>query len=115
MVKSDYEKYFVTKPDYEGNTIPVKNYQSPPMTYISNRLIPGCNNYLQLGWITGPPEPNTCIEEHSHSHDQIIIYWGGDYKTPQDLGADIEYYIGGRLLSIRRPEFLFPGGHGMDR
>ncbi|MFC1946363.1 hypothetical protein ACFLXY_00430 [Chloroflexota bacterium] len=107
MAKSDYEQYFVTKPAYEGNTVPVKNYQSPPMTYINDSQIPGCNNYLQLGWISGLPEPATCIGEHIHDHDQIIIYWGGDYRTPQDLGADIEYYIGGQPITFNTTTGIF--------
>ncbi len=107
MSKSDYEKYIVKKPAYEGNKLPVKNYQSPPMTFISNSLIPGADNYIQIGWIYGLPEPRTVIGEHTHDFDQIIIFWGSDADTPQDLGAEIEYYIGGQPITFNTTTGIF--------
>ena len=94
MAKTDNEKYIIRKPAYEGDNLKIKNYQSPPMTFISNELIPDVNYHLQVGWIHGMPEPATCVNEHVHNYDQIIIYWGGDYKTPQTLGAEIEFTMG---------------------
>lgn len=115
MARSDYEQYFVTNPGYESKPQNVKNYQSPAMTYISNSLIPGSDNYIQVGWIKGLPEPRTTIGEHTHKHDQILIFWGGDANTPQDLGAEIEYYIGGQPVTFNTTTGMFiPAGtpHG---
>jgi hypothetical protein len=107
MLNSDYEKYIVRKPVYEGNDQGLKNIQSPTMTFISNSLIPDVNNYLELGWIYGLPEPRTRIGEHSHDFDEIIIFWGGDADTPQDLGAEIEYYIGGQAITFNTTTGIF--------
>jgi len=107
MAKSDYGKYIIRKPIYEETGPRIKNCQSPPMTFISNKLIPGADNYVQLGWIYGVPEPNTYINEHAHNFDQIIIYWGGNAKTPQDLGAEIEFVVGGEPLIIDKTSALF--------
>jgi len=107
MAKSDYGKYIVKKPVYDSKELPIKNYQSPPMTFISNSLIPGSNNYAQLGWIYGLPEPSTVIGEHTHDFDQIIIYWGSDANTPQDLGAEIEYYISGQPITFNTTTGIF--------
>lgn len=107
MSNSDFDKYFVRKPGYEGRKLPVANYQTPPMTFISNSLVPGSNNYVQLNWIYGMPEPETVIGEHSHDFDQIIIYWGGDADTPQDLGGEIEYCIGGQPVTFNTTTGIF--------
>ncbi|MFC2070766.1 hypothetical protein ACFLTB_06320 [Chloroflexota bacterium] len=107
MAKSDYEKYIISKPVYEESIPRIENCQSPSMTFISNKQIPGVSNYVELGWINGIPEPNTYINEHVHDYDQIIIYWGGNAKTPQDLGAEIEYYIGGQSITFNTTTGMF--------
>ncbi len=115
MSKSDYEKYIIKKPVHEGQTQEIKNIQSPLATYISNRLIPEANNYLELGWIYGLPEPSTRIGEHIHDFDEITIFWGGDANTPQVLGAEIKYYIGGQAITFNTTSGIFiPAGtrHG---
>ena len=107
MAKIDYEKYIIKKPIYEGNSPRIKNFQSPPMTFISNKLIPGADNHVQLGWIYGIPEPGTYVNKHTHNFDQIIIYWGSNSETPQVLGAEIEFYIGGQPITFNTTTGIF--------
>ena len=107
MAQSENEKYIVRHPGYESSGKTVKNYQSPPMTFIGNSLVPGCDNYVQVNWIYGMPEPATTIGEHTHEHDQILIYWGGNPETPQDLGAEIEYCIGGQPVTFNTTTGIF--------
>jgi hypothetical protein len=95
----DYEKYLVREPLYEAGG-GVKNRQSPAMTFLSRTQVPEASYYLELGWIKGMPDPNPHIYEHSHSCDEIILLWGCDYKTPQVLGAEIEFYIGGQQINV---------------
>jgi hypothetical protein len=102
----DYERYLVRKPIYEvGGGI--KNRQSPTMTYMSNDLVPGCNMYLELGWIYDMPEPNPHIFEHSHEYDEIVLHIGGDPNNPEDLGAEIEFCVGGKPLTFDTSSGLF--------
>lgn len=107
MAKFDYGKYIIRKPIYEESGPRIKNCQSPPMTFISNKQIPGVNNYVQLGWIYGMPEPSNFINEHAHDFDQIIIYWGGNAETPQVLGTEIEFYIGGQPITFNTTTGIF--------
>jgi hypothetical protein len=87
----------VKKPVYEA--FPgVKNRQSPTMTMISSRQIPEANYYAELGWIYGMPDPNPHIFEHVHDYDEIILHIGGNPDTPQVLGGEIEFYIGGQPI-----------------
>jgi len=114
MPKIDYEKYLVRKPLYEafGGT---KNRQSPTMTMMSNKQVPGCNYYMEPGWIYGIPEPNPSLHEHVHEFDEIVMHWGGHPETPQVLGGEIEFYVGGQPVTFNTSTtFYIPKGtpHG---
>jgi hypothetical protein len=114
MAKIDYEKYLVRKPNYEafGGT---KNRQSPTMTMMSNKQIPGVNYYMEPGWIYGIPDPNPSLHEHVHEYDEIVMHWGGDYRRPQVLGGEIEFYVGGQPITFNTTTAIFiPAGtpHG---
>jgi hypothetical protein len=106
MAEPNYEKYLVRKPVYElGGG--VKGRQSPVMTYMSNKLVPGCNMYIELGWIYTLPEPNPHILEHTHDYDEIVLHIGGDPDNSQDLGGEIEYYVGGQTLTFDTTTALY--------
>ncbi|MHB8104720.1 MAG: cupin domain-containing protein [Dehalococcoidales bacterium] len=114
MPKNDYEKYLVRKPLYEafGGT---KNRQSPTMTMMSNKQVPGSNHYIEPGWIYGIPDPNPSLHEHVHEFDEIVMHMGGNYKTPQVLGGEVEFYVGGQPITFNTSTaFFIPKGtpHG---
>jgi hypothetical protein len=114
MPKIDYEKYLVRKPLYEafGGT---KNRQSPTMTMLSSKQVPGCNYYMEPGWIYGIPDPNPSLHEHIHDFDEIVMHMGGDYRTPQVLGGEVEFYVGGQPITFNTSAtFYIPKGtpHG---
>ncbi|MCX7912815.1 MAG: cupin domain-containing protein, partial [Dehalococcoidales bacterium] len=105
-MKADYEKYLVRRPVYEAFG-GVKNRQSPTMTILSNRQLPGVNYYLECGWIYGIPDPNPSLHEHVHNYDEIVMHWGGDWRTPQVLGGEIEFYVGGQPIVFNTTTFLY--------
>lgn len=107
MAETDYRKYLIDKPMYEPDPQPVKNRQSPVMTYISNELIPEANYHLSLGWITGMPDPNPHIFEHIHDYDEIVVHWGSNPDIPQVLGGEIEFYIGGQPITFNTTTAMF--------
>lgn len=114
MPKIDYEKYLVRKPLYEafGGT---KNRQSPTMTMMSNKQVPGSNYYMEPGWIYGIPDPNPSLHEHVHDFDEIVMHIGGDYRMPQVLGGEVEFYVGGQPITFNTSTaFYLPKGtpHG---
>jgi len=114
MPKINYEKYLVRKPLYEafGGT---KNRQSPTMTMMSNKQVPGSNHYIEPGWIYGIPDPNPSLHEHVHEFDEIVMHFGGDYQTPQVLGGEVEFYVGGQPITFNTcTAFCIPRGtpHG---
>jgi hypothetical protein len=102
----DYERYLVRKPVYEAGP-GVKNRQSPTMTLISSALVPEANYYIELGWIYDMPEPNPHIHEHVHKYDEIVLHIGGDPENPEDLGGEIECYVGGQPLTFNTTTALW--------
>jgi len=114
MAESKYEKYAVRKPVYEAGA-GFKGRQSPTMTFMSEKQT-GAPYYIELGWIYDIPSPNPGIMEHVHDYDEIVLHWGGDYKRPQVLGGEIEFYIGGQPITFNTTTGIYiPAGtpHGL--
>jgi hypothetical protein len=110
MAETKYGKYLIKKPLREADaTVPskIKGREEPTMTYMSNDLVPGCNVYLEFGWIWDIPDPNPYILEHSHGYDEIVLHIGSDFKNPEYLGAEIEFAVGGEPLIIDKTSALF--------
>jgi len=110
MAESKYGKYLIKKPIYEVGVTSgrgVKGRHSPTMTYMSNELVPGCNMYIEFGWIWDMPVPNPHIFEHSHDYDEIVLHIGSDPNNPEDLGAEIEFVVGGEPLIVDKTSALF--------
>jgi hypothetical protein len=104
----DYEQYVVRSPLREaGANFSVKNRQSPSMTYMSRRQVLEANYYIEFGWIYGMPEPNPHILRHRHDYDELVLHIGGDPRRSEDLGGEIDYYVGGQLLTFDTTSVLF--------
>lgn len=114
---TNWEKNLVRKPRYEVSAGDIKGRQYPTMTLMSNDLVPGSNTYIELGWVWDMPEPNPHIFEHTHREgcNEIVLHIGSDPDHPEDLGAEIEFTVGGQPLVFNTTSALFvPAGtkHG---
>ena len=108
MKKSPQKKTLVTKPAYEvGRNTAVTGRRLPSMTYMSNEFVPGCDVYVEYGWIWAVPDPNPLIGEHTHDYDQIALHIGTDPKNPEDLGAEFEMVIDGETVTINKTHSLY--------
>jgi hypothetical protein len=107
MSEVNYEKYLVKKPLYEGDCGTQNNRQCSTMTLMSNTQVPETKHYVQLDWINGLPEPNPNTLEQSHTYDEIVLYLGSDPFVSRDLGADIEYNIGGQPIRFNTTTAIF--------
>ena len=106
MAESKYSRLLVTKPIYEAG-VPVTGRQSPSMTLMSNALVPGCNMYLEVGWIWEMPTPNPHIYEMVHKFDEIVLHIGSDPYNSEDLGGEIEFCVEGQPLVFNKSSALF--------
>ncbi len=106
MAETDHRKYLVTEPLWEAGP-GVTNRQSPTMTFMSGTQVPGVDCYVEFGWIWGMPKPDPHVHEHIHRFDEIVVHMGGDPDHPEDLGADVEYYLGGQPLAFSTTSAIF--------
>jgi hypothetical protein len=93
----------------------VEGRQSPSMTLMSNKLVPGSNMYIEVGWIWDMPKPNPHIFEMEHKFDEIVMHIGNDPYNSEDLGGEIEFCVEGQPLTFNKSSALFlPAGtkHG---
>ncbi|MBN2059935.1 MAG: hypothetical protein JW882_05905 [Deltaproteobacteria bacterium] len=110
MMEPNNEKYIVRKPLYKHGGC-VKNKKGPSMTYMSNTQVPGVNHYLEYRWVYGIPEPDPYLHEHVNDFSKIMLYIGGDYSVPEDLGGEIELSLGGQKLMFGNTSAIFiPAG-----
>lgn len=108
MNADDIRRYFVEKPVYEVVAAEMtKGRQHPSMTLMSRALVADCNNYVECGWIFAMPDPNPSIHEHVHDHDEIVVHLGTDPDNPEDLGAEIDFYLDGQPLTITKTSAIF--------
>jgi len=95
-VNFDYEQYVIRSPMREAGT-GFTGLQSPSMTYMSGTQINEANLYIDYAWVSDIVKPP--IGEHVHHvNDEIVLHIGGDPDNPEDLGADMEYGIGGDMM-----------------
>ncbi len=92
------------------------------MTYMSGVQVPGVKYYIEMGWTFGVPvskRTKGAMPEMVHRNfDEIVLHIGGDPSNPEDLGADIEFCVGGQSLRFNTTSALFvPRGlrHGPIR
>lgn len=62
--------------------------------YISEKLVEGSNTHIAHIGIVDMPSTNPFTEDHVHPYDEIILLLGTDMDNPEDLGGEIEYYLG---------------------
>ena len=92
----DYEQYVIRSPMREAGGESMPGRQSHTMTYMSRTQINVVQNYIEFGWIWGiPPELGAMVHK---KYDEIVLHIGGDPDNPEDLGADMEFDIGGEKL-----------------
>jgi len=105
---NNYTKYLVSKPVKEVVAgMSVKNRPGGSSTLMNNNLVPGSNIYIEGGWVLGMPDPNPHIFEHAHDYEEIVMHFGDDYRNPEELGGEIDFYIDGKPLTITKTSALF--------
>jgi hypothetical protein len=108
MDKIDYLRYLINKPIREaGPKYELKNRMNPTMTYLSAALLPEVKQYIEFGWVWGLPEPNPHTPQHMHRFDELVLHLGSDYRHAEELGAEIEYAVGGQPIIFNTTSGMF--------
>ncbi len=108
---SDYEQYVIRSPLREAGAEFVRGRTSPTMTYMSGIQIPGVKCYIEFGWTFDMPSSKragTGMPEMLHNNfDEIVLHIGGDPDKPEELGGEIEFFVGGQPLRFDTSSALF--------
>ena len=99
-------KYLVVDPIRECYP-DVKNRQSPTMTLLSGRQVPGVAHYVELGWVYDVPEPNPHIMVRTYDNNRVMLFISGDHRAPEQLGATVEFDLAGRTHAIDTATAVF--------
>ena len=85
-----YGKYIIDEVPEEKRKV----FKNSLFVYLSDQVIPG--SFVQaFFWIRKDREtPFTLHKRHVHPHGEILAFLGADSDKPDDLGAEIELYIG---------------------
>lgn len=111
MNEQDISRYLMEKPVKEGREGDLTHLS----TYVSDAQVPGINYHAQLGWITETPDEDSGKGAVVSGSDKIILFWGNDYKNPESLGGEIEFYMDGKKSILNSSTSVFiPAGvsHG---
>jgi len=107
----DYEQYIVRSPMREAGAEFTAGRTAPTMTYMSGVQIPGVRTYIEFGWTFGMPasrRTSNAMPVMAHENfEEIVLHIGGDPDDPEDLGADLEFHVGGQPLNFNTSSALF--------
>jgi mannose-6-phosphate isomerase-like protein (cupin superfamily) len=69
----------------------------PPLIFLNgDNPVQGSNQFLEVVWIwnEGTAAINPDRPPHSHEFDEIFIFLGTDRENPNDLGGEVEFWLG---------------------
>ena len=109
MADLNPQNYVVTNPVREcGANLKVSGITLPTYTYLSNKLVPNCNVYLEISWVYAMPEPAVVIPKvHAHPYEQITMLMGSDPTRPEYLGGEVESTFDGHVKTINKSNCIF--------
>jgi hypothetical protein len=77
--------------------------------WVDDKIVPGAMQ-MNCCWFTKVPEEQTYFQ-HQHDVPEIIGLFGGDYKNPHDMGAEIEFWMEDEKYTITKSVMIFvPAG-----
>ena len=117
MAGINYDQLIIKEPVGEVLVPPITigNRQCPSMTMINDTLVPGVKYYFEGGWIYDILDPNPPIYEHVHRFNEVVMLIGSDPDNPEEIGAELFYYVGGQEIILNKTGAMFiPAGvkHG---
>ncbi len=111
MEQSKYGKYITRSPRVENVAYHpsenVKGVAFPDEICLDGNLVEGSPAVVDIGWRFQIPEPDPVEWEHTHDFDEVLCFIGADPKTPHDLGAEIEFYLGGEKHTFNTTTTIF--------
>ena len=109
MTASAGERFVVRKPATVGGSAGVGD--ASRRTFLSHDQIPGCGHHLDMAWVYAGSGPGRYASERVLGHDQYLLHIGMDWERPQDLGATVEFRLGGQPITFNTMTSIYiPAG-----
>jgi len=117
MAKSKYAKNIIDRPKENmgppGQTAEEKKRMEEFVKfpiYVDEEVVLGAYYFMAAWWkkITGQGSP---AEEHDHNFDEYLVFLGTNPEDPNDLGGEVELWIGGEKHMLKKSCAVFiPAG-----
>jgi mannose-6-phosphate isomerase-like protein (cupin superfamily) len=108
----DLSKHIVTEliqPEERIRLAPRYNQYAKRVLWIDKNVVPGAFN-MNVSWYLKAGE-TIDDKPHTHKQDEIIGFFSNDADNPNDLGGEIEMWLGGEKHIITKSSLLFiPAG-----
>jgi hypothetical protein len=92
--KTDDKDYSVLAPKKNVREVGQGLKNRTSITLMNSEQVPQAYSYINLSWIHDIPE--TDPKEHAHDYNELLVHLGGNPFRPFDLGAEIEFELGGK-------------------
>ena len=108
MAKSKWSQNVVTElkaPNFGADMVAKYAEFATRILWMDKNVVPGAFQ-MSCNWYH---EPNSEFLGYAHKHeaDEIIGFFGPDYKKPHDLGAEIELWIEDEKFIITKSVMIF--------
>ena len=111
MPASADERYVVSRPLAAGGCQGVQGCDATRRTFLSEAQVPGCAHYLDMTWVHADSQPGRYGSTRVLDHDQYLLHVSMDWTKPQDLGATVEFHVGGQPVVFTTTTAIFiPAG-----
>lgn len=102
MARTKYGKYIITKTDEPPRNRRTKDTYQFNTLWIHEKMKGALKDafYLETNLVRSPGETTPQMKPHKHDFDEYIIFQGTNPDDPFDLGAEVEFWLGGEEKHI---------------
>lgn len=104
MAESRYERYILREPTRSNHPVSLSAWSTvensrtaPPYVFLeSGKPLEGVNHMVEYMWIWKDNAMGATTEKPPHKQDcdEIFLFLGTNKNDPNDLGADVEFWLG---------------------
>ncbi|MFC2038528.1 hypothetical protein ACFLUG_02015 [Chloroflexota bacterium] len=107
MAERKYEKYVLTELKMPEGRSPSAEYlkRATKVLWMDGENTPGAFN-VNVVWLWKATDFNH-DEAHTHTYDEIIGFFGSDPDKPNDLNAEVEFWLEDEKYVLTRSTLLF--------
>jgi len=93
MTERKYEKYVLQELKMPEDMLPSAGYlqRATKVLWMDGKNIPGAFN-VNVTWLWKSTDFNH-YEANKHDYDEVIGFFGSDLKNPNDLNAEVEFWL----------------------